>query len=51
MSDSGARNDTEQRTGPVDPKQLPKLLTPTTKNRSVSTGLPGPTILSHQPSL
>ena len=25
MSDSGARNDTEQRTGPIDPKQLRRL--------------------------
>ena len=37
--------------GPVEPKQLPRLLTPTTKKRVVSTGLPGPTMLSHQPSL
>jgi len=37
--------------GPVEPKQLPRLLTPTTKKRSVSTGLPGPIMLSHQPSL
>ena len=28
--------------GPVEPKQLPRLLTPTTKKRSVSSGLPGP---------
>ncbi len=27
--------------GPVEPKQLPRLLTPTTKKRSVSSGLPG----------
>jgi len=37
--------------GPVDPKQLPRLLTPTTKKRLVSSGLPGPTMLSHQPTL
>ncbi len=37
--------------GPVEPKQLPRLLTPTTKKRSVSSGLPGPTMLSHQPTL
>ena len=37
--------------GPVEPKHEPRLLTPTTKKRSVSTGLPGPTMLSHQPDL
>ena len=37
--------------GPVEPKQLPRLLTPTTKKRRVSTGLPGPIMLSHQPTL
>ncbi len=37
--------------GPLEPKQEPMLLTPITKNRSVSTGLPGPTMLSHHPSL
>jgi hypothetical protein len=37
--------------GPVEPKQEPRLLTPMTKKRSVSTGLPGPTMLSHQPAL
>src|SRR5918993_3118089 len=36
--------------GPVDPKHDPRLLTPTTKKRFVSTGLPGPTMLSHHPS-
>ena len=36
--------------GTVEPKQEPRLLTPITKKRSVSTGLPGPTMLSHQPS-
>jgi hypothetical protein len=36
--------------GPVEPKQLPRLLTPITKKRSVSTGMPGPTMLSHQPT-
>ncbi len=35
--------------GPVEPKHDPRLLTPMTKNRSVSTALPGPTMLSHQP--
>ena len=34
---------------PVEPKQEPGLLTPMTKKRSVSSGLPGPTRLSHQP--
>ena len=37
--------------GPVEPKQEPRLLTPMTKKRSVSSGLPGPIRLSHQPSL
>ena len=37
--------------GPVLPKQEPGLLTPMTKKRSVSSGLPGPTRLSHQPRL
>src|SRR5450830_1301991 len=37
--------------GPVEPKQEPRLLTPMTKNLFVSSGLPGPTILSHQPVL
>ena len=37
--------------GPVEPKHEPGLLTPMTKKRSVSSGLPGPTRLSHQPSL
>jgi len=37
--------------GPVDPWHPPRLLTPTTKNRSVSSGLPGPIMLSHQPTL
>ena len=36
--------------GPVEPKHEPRLLTPITKKRSVSTGLPGPTRLSHQPT-
>ena len=36
--------------GPVDPKQEPRLLTPITKKMLVSTGLPGPTMLSHQPT-
>src|SRR5512137_332279 len=36
--------------GPVEPKHEPRLLTPTTKKRLVSTGLPGPTMLSHQPT-
>ena len=35
--------------GPVQPKHEPGLLTPMTKKRSVSSGLPGPTRLSHQP--
>ena len=35
--------------GPVEPKQLPRLLMPMTKKRSVSTGLPGPTMFDHQP--
>jgi hypothetical protein len=37
--------------GPVEPKQPPTLFTPTTKNLSVSSGLPGPIMLSHQPML
>ena len=37
--------------GPVEPWQPPRLLTPTTKKRLVSTGLPGPIMLSHQPTL
>jgi hypothetical protein len=36
--------------GPVEPKQEPRLLTPMTKKRSVSTGLPGPIMVSHHPS-
>ena len=36
--------------GPVDPKQLPKELTQTTKKRLVSMGLSGPTMSSHQPA-
>lgn len=36
--------------GPVEPKHEPRLLTPMTKNTLVSTGLPGPTMLSHQPT-
>ena len=36
--------------GPVDPKQLPRELTHTTKNRSVSIASPGPTMRCHQPS-
>ncbi len=35
--------------GPVVPWQPPSTLGQTTKNRSVSTGLPGPTMSSHQP--
>jgi len=37
--------------GPVEPKQEPGLFTPMTKKRLVSTGLPGPIMLSHQPTL
>ena len=37
--------------GPVEPKHEPRLFTPMTKKRFVSTGLPGPIMLSHQPSL
>ena len=37
-------------TGPVVPKQPPRLFTPTTKKRLVSSGFPGPTRLSHQPT-
>src|SRR6478609_2926236 len=36
--------------GPVEPLQLPRLLTHTTNQRSVSIALPGPTIASHQPA-
>src|SRR5688572_14219357 len=35
--------------GPVEPLQLPRELTHTTNQRSVSIGLPGPSIASHQP--
>ena len=35
--------------GPVVPEQPPSRLAETTKNRSVSTALPGPIRLSHQP--
>ena len=37
--------------GPVEPKHEPRLLMPMTKNLLVSSDLPGPTILSHQPVL
>ena len=37
--------------GPVEPMQPPSTLAQMTKYRSVSTGLPGPTTMSHQPSL
>ena len=37
--------------GPVDPMQPPKTLAQIRKNRSVSSGLPGPARLSHQPAL
>ena len=37
--------------GPVEPWQPPRLFTPMTKKRSVSIGLPGPIMLSHQPTL
>ena len=36
--------------GPVEPWQPPRLFTPMTKKRRVSSGLPGPTMLSHQPT-
>ena len=36
--------------GPVEPMQLPITLGQITKKRSVSIGLPGPTIVSHQPA-
>ena len=36
--------------GPVEPKQLPRELTQTTKNLFVSMGLSGPTMSSHQPA-
>ena len=35
--------------GPVDPLQLPSEFTQSTNQRSVSIGLPGPSIASHQP--
>ena len=35
--------------GPVVPEHPPTRLAETTKKRSVSTGLPGPIRLSHQP--
>ena len=37
--------------GPVEPLQLPSELTQTTNQRSVSIGLPGPSIGSHQPGV
>ena len=37
--------------GPVEPMQPPSTLGQTTKKRSVSMGLPGPTKISHQPGL
>ena len=37
--------------GPVEPMQPPRTLGQMTKKRSVSMGLPGPTIVSHQPGL
>ena len=37
--------------GPVVPMQPPSTLEQMTKKRSVSIGLPGPTIISHQPGL
>jgi hypothetical protein len=37
--------------GPEEPMQLPSTLAHTTKKRSVSIGLPGPTIRCHQPGL
>src|SRR4249919_1813902 len=36
--------------GPVDPLQLPSEFTQITNQRSLSIGLPGPTIGSHQPA-
>jgi hypothetical protein len=38
------------RRGPVEPWQPPRLFTPITKKRSVSIALPGPIMLSHQPT-
>ena len=37
--------------GPVEPMQPPSTLAQMTKKRSVSIGLPGPTMLIHQPGL
>ena len=37
--------------GPVDPMQPPMTLAQITKKRLVSIGLPGPTMVSHQPGL
>ena len=37
--------------GPVEPMQLPTMLAQITWKRSVSIGLPGPIIRSHQPGL
>ena len=37
--------------GPVEPMQPPSTLGQMTKKRLVSIGLPGPTIVSHQPGL
>ena len=36
--------------GPVEPLQLPSEFTQTTNQRSVSIGLPGPSMASHQPA-
>ena len=40
-----------ERGGPVEPMQPPRTFEQIMKNRSVSIGLPGPTIVSHQPGL
>ena len=37
--------------GPVEPMQPPSTLAQITNSRSVSTGRPGPTTMSHQPGL
>ena len=37
--------------GPVEPMQPPMTLAQITKKRSVSMGLPGPTMVDHQPGL
>ena len=50
-SDRSAPASSRALRGPVLPMQPPSTLAHTTKKRSVSTGRPGPTSMSHQPGL